>query len=424
MLGFQYIMNTGLKRLFHLLRWSERYVRTDMVYLTGSGFWLNLNFAFVSVFALLLSIAFANLLSKNEFGIYQYVLAISSLLTALTYSGMNNAIARAVARGQEGTLAASIPKQLIWNLFPGTLACLIGAYYLFQGNMVLGIGMIAVGLTLPLSATFNSYLSFLNASRRFKIASLYTISGNAVYYLLIFVCIFLFPEALPLILVNLIVNALVACYLYWRTVRTYKPNSAVDPDALSYGRHLTFISVFSTAAAHVDKILVFQFFGAAPLASYALATLLPDRLVGAFKPLLVAAFPKFSRRSFNELQEGLPWKIAVIVLVTSIGAAAYSLFAPFLLSLFYPEYPEIIPFSQLYAFTFIATAGHLCSVALTAHKKLKELYTHTIASSLGQIVLMVVGVMLWGLWGLIIARVLSAALFGAIGLLLVQRERV
>jgi O-antigen/teichoic acid export membrane protein len=119
----------------------------------------------------------------------------------------------------------------------------------------------------------------------------------------------------------------------------------------------------------------------------------------------------------------LPWKIVMIVLATGLGAAAYALVAPLLLSLFYPEYPEIIPFSQLYAFTFVATTGHICSVALTAHKKLKELYAHTITSSIGQILLMVAGVVLWGLWGLVIARVASAAMFGAIGFLLVQRAR-
>ncbi|MGH7174938.1 MAG: hypothetical protein ACREGR_01095, partial [Minisyncoccia bacterium] len=86
------------------LRWSEKYTKTDMVYLAGAGFWSNLNFVIVSVFALLLSIAFANFLPKDVFGLYQYLLSLSALLTAITLASMNFAVSQSVARGFEGDL--------------------------------------------------------------------------------------------------------------------------------------------------------------------------------------------------------------------------------------------------------------------------------------------------------------------------------
>ena len=414
-------MNLLKDRFVALLRWSERYTKTDMVYLTGSGFWLNLNFVFVSVFALLLSVAFANLLPKTEFGVYQYLLAIGSLLTAFTFSGMNNAITRAVARGYEGTLKQSIPLQLYWNLVPAVLAFGIGGYYLIQGNSVLGIGALAIGVTIPITASFNSYQAYLQGTKRFKQVTFYILSGNALYYLAIFAGIFLIPEALPLVLINLVVNALVALCLYFHTIRTFPPNEQIDSEAVPYARHLTLISVLATIAQHIDKMLVFQFAGATALASYALAILLPDRLVGIFKPLLVAAFPKYAERPFAEIRESLLWKSLLVFLVTT--AILYALFAPLVLSFLYPEYTEIIPFSQVYAFTFIATVGHLGSVALTTHRKLRELYTHSITASLSQIALMLIGITFWGLWGLIIARVCSTLIFAAIGLILVQRAK-
>ena len=43
--------------LIRLLRWSEKYTKTDMVYLAHTGFWSNLNAFFTAFLSLLLYIA-------------------------------------------------------------------------------------------------------------------------------------------------------------------------------------------------------------------------------------------------------------------------------------------------------------------------------------------------------------------------------
>jgi O-antigen/teichoic acid export membrane protein len=202
-----------------------------------------------------------------------------------------------------------------------------------------------------------------------------------------------------------------AVVFYKRTVKSFPPNTEEDPGAFSYGRHLSGMNVLGTVATNLDKLLVFQFLGAASLASYALAILLPDRLAGGFKPLFLTAFPRFAKRSLTEIRHSIVQKTGLVLLVATLASVLYAIIVPSLIYLVYPNYAEIIPYSQVYAFTFIATAGHLATTALMAHKRLKELYLLNTILPLTQIAMLIVGITFWGLWGVIIARVIYSLLF-------------
>ena len=59
--------------VYTFLRKTEKYTKTDMVYLASGGFWLSIKTALSILIALSLSIAFANLLPKETFGEYKYI---------------------------------------------------------------------------------------------------------------------------------------------------------------------------------------------------------------------------------------------------------------------------------------------------------------------------------------------------------------
>lgn len=416
-------MNALKNVLVRLLSAGDRRVRFDLSYVVASSFWINLNFVFVSACSLALSVAFAYFLPKEEYGTYQYILAIAAFLTAFTFTGMNSAIAQAVARGREGVLRSTLRTQLLWNMLPGGVAILMSGYYLLHGNEVLAFGTLCVGLTLPVINAYNSYTAFLTGRKQFQKASLYAIAGNTCYYVLIFGSIFLVPTAGPLVAVNLFTSALIAFVLYRRTIRTFKPNNEKDTEAVSYGRHLSIMNVLGVIANSIDKVLVFHFMGAATLAAYGLATLLPERLAGGFKAVLLAALPRFTEHDLASIRGSIGAKLGLAAGATLTCALIYYLAAPFVLSFLYPAYAEIIPYSQVYALTFTNTVGQLIVIAFLAHKRLRELYVLNTAVPLFQIVAQVAGILFWGLWGLIIARVLSSLLSALIGILLLRSVR-
>lgn len=416
-------MPTTENRFTRFLRWSERYTKTDMVFLAESGFWLNLNFVFVSLFSFLLSVAFANLLTKTEYGTYQYVLSISSLLAAFTFSGFNTAIIQATARGFEGTLRASMRPQLLWNIVPALAALAWSGYYALLGNPVLALGIACVGLSLPIVNTFNSYSAFLSGKQEFRIQSLYAIAGSAAYYACIFGAIFLVPRALPLVVVNLVVTAAASVFFYVRTIRRFKPGPATDPEALPYARHLSLMNALTMTANQVDNILVFHFLGAANLALYSIASLLPERLGSVFKPALLAAIPRFAQRGLMAVRGNIGRRLFLLFLATLIAAVAYALVAPLFFRLVYPAYGDAIPYSQLYALTFVSFVGSLVNSAFFAHRKVRELYVLNSAVPLFQIALQAISIIFFGLWGLIGAKVVSSAVSSLVGVALMYRSR-
>ncbi len=96
------------------------------------------------------------------------------------------------------------------------------------------------------------------------------------------------------------------------------------------------------------------------------------------------------------------WMFMASILI--IGT--YILVAPYLYLFLFPAYAVAIPYSQIYILSLFGMIVHPAASYLAAKKKVKQLYINTIVNAFLQMGLMTVGVIFWGLWGLIIARVI------------------
>ena len=161
-------MSTFRERLYRFLRWSERYTKTDMVYLFTTGVWGNLGAFSVSFFSFILYIAFAHFLSKETYGTYQYLLSLAGIVGNFTLTGMNTAVTQAIARGYEGVFYKAMRLQYKWNIVPTLGTWAFSAYYLWHGNMTLGFGLFMIGLFTPLLNTFNTFSAILGGKKRLQ----------------------------------------------------------------------------------------------------------------------------------------------------------------------------------------------------------------------------------------------------------------
>jgi len=416
-------MSDTKKRFISFLRFTERYTKTDMVYLATSGFWVNVSSITITLFSLALYIVFARFLPKEVYGTYQYLLSLSAIIGTFTLSGMNTAVARAVARGHEGTYRASIAMQLKWALIP-CIGALIGAlYYAIQGNMLLAIGLFLIGVATPFVTAFNTYGAFLTGKKDFRRLFLYNFSLNVPYYGGLILAAFYFKSALVLLAVNLAVNAIVLALLYRQTLRTFKPNDEVDAETFSYGKHLSAMGIFSALIGQIDNVLVFHYLGAVDLAIYSLATAIPDRIAGFSRFFSLTSAPKFANKSEEEIRSSIGPKLLKLTFVALIGAFLYMFVAPFLFTFFFPQYVTSIPFSMLYAFGMVGTAGGVALSALSSQQRTKDLYVFNIVTPIIQLSLQLGGVLLYGLWGLVFGKTLSTLLTSLFSVFLLLRNR-
>lgn len=415
-------MMGNIKNRIHSYFRADSDSRSDASYFLSSGFWLNANSGVTLLLSFGISIAYANFLPKETYGTYQYLLSLFSIISAFTLSGMNAAITRAVARGYEGSLRASLAPQLKWNAVSTFISFGFAGYYLFQGNVVLSLGSLCIAIAVPLITAFNSYAAFLTGKKSFHTLFIYSSLSSVAYYSCMFVTIVYFPSALTLIFVNLFVTALGAVILYAKTIRTFKPAPETDPDLLTYGKHLTVMNTFGTVVGQLDNILVFHFLGPVQLATYSFATLIPEKLSGFLKNLTNSALPRFAEQRFTNVRSKL-WKSTLFLgILVLLGIAAYIVIAPVFFGYIYPRYLDAVSYSQLFSLTLFAALGNYVGASLLAHRRIRRLYALNTLTPIVQLVFQVIGILGWGLWGLVIGRVLTTLFFVLLSLPLVWLE--
>ncbi len=394
-------------KIYSLLRLSEKYTKTDMVYLAKGGTWLIIGQLASSASAFLLAIAFANLLPKETYGIYKYVLSISSMLTIFSLSGINTSITRTVAKGFEGSFIPSLKTKIKWGLIGSLVSLFLAGYYFWNDNTTLTFGFLITAVFLPLMDSFNLYISLLIGQKKFKTLSSYNIVTKIIITIAMVVTLFV-TKNIFLILFTYFISYTAVRFIFLKiTIRKTKLNTNKDSSTISYGKHLTIMDAISTVAAQIDKILTFHFLGAAQLAIYSFALAMPEQIKSILKNLKSLALPKFSQGSPQEIKKTIFKKMAKFSLLISLIVIIYILLAQYIFKIFFPQYTDSILYSQIFSISLITASSILLSSFLKAQKAKKQLYKLNILSPIITIALLVYFVYFYGIMGIIIAKVLS-----------------
>jgi O-antigen/teichoic acid export membrane protein len=417
-------MNARIKGSLHtaLMR-AGAWLKTDMYALVKSGFWLNLNFLTSALLSLLFSVIVAHFLSKDVYGTYQYVLSLAGIIGVFSLTGMNSAVTRAVARGNEGAMKQSIPIQLAWGTVSLLIALGTGMYYYLHGNSELALSLAAIGFLQPIANAANTYAPFLNGRKNFRALYWYDTVSNIIYVVSMALTILYGPHVLYLVFVYFFGTMLVDVGLYLYTLVAYKPNDKTDDETMRYGAHLSAINILGTIASKIDSVLVFHFLGPVELAIYSFAKIIPTRMGELTKVFGTIAMPNFAARSHSDILATLVRKTLLLALFGAALAVAYSLIAPLFFHIFFPAYEGSVVYSQVFSWSLIAGASNITTAVLLSQKMQKRLYVLNIVNPTVQLVLLFVFLYWMGLWGAIISRVVWA-LFSVLFTLYLATKKV
>lgn len=392
-------------RFISILRWSEKYTKTDMVYLVTSSFWMNSNTIITTILSFILYIAFANLIPKEIYGEYQFIISIGSVIGAITLTGINSAITQAVARNKEGSFKKSIPIQLRWGILPSIISLFISAYYFLNNNPAIATSVMVVGILIPVLNAFNTYSAFILGKKDFKRAFFYGQILNFSYYPIMIFSLFFVRTSFALVAINFLVNTTLSIILYFLTIRFYKPNNQEDPETINFGKHVSLANILGTITLQLDNVLVFHFLGAIPLAIYAFATNIPDRFNGLFKNITNAALPKFSEKPLSELKNTIIQKTFRFTIFVLFGSIIYIILAPFLFQILFPQYESSLRLSQAYSLVLVlGSLLYLPGQLLIATKSYKEIYKYCLVNSIINTLCMFFGIYYFGFLGLIFGK--------------------
>ncbi len=404
LLYMQHIKN----RLYKLLRKSEKYTKTDMIYLTRGSFWSILAQIVVSIAIFAFAIIVARYLPKDVYGQYKYIIALVAILSTFSLTGLGTSVFQSVARGFDSSLYKGFWTNIRWSalIFLGALA--LGVYYLFQGNFTLAIGIFIGGSLSPFLTSANMASIFLNAKKDFRRTALYFGITETLFSIgALIITVLLTHNVLILVAVYFLSNTLATLFLYKRVTYIYKPDSTkIDPGMLTYAKHLSLMGILSGVAGRIDQVLLFHFVGPIQLAVYSFAVAIPDQTKGPLKMLNTMIQAKFVTQSDESIRSSMKNKMFWLALSSITFVIIYILIAPYFYGFFFPNYTDAVLYSQIYAVSLIGIIVAPASSYLIAKKKVHEQYANSIVVSIAQIVFMLVGVIIWGFLGLVIARVL------------------
>ncbi len=395
------------KRFVQVLRWSERYTKTDMVYLTKEGGLLGLGQGVTALAGFITALCFANFLSKEIYGTYKFVLSVTALLSITTLSGMGVAVTRAVARGFDGTLDAAVRTKIQWGLLGSVGGLVAASYYYLQGNTLLAISFFVVALFLPVMEAFGIYDSFLQGKKAFGTSIRYSVFSKIVSTLSTIGVLFFTDNIFALLLGYFLPFTLIRFIFLTRTRRLYKQNDLQEHDVDVFGKHLSVMGVLSTIANQLDKLLVFSLLGSVELAVYAIASAPVDQIKGLVDSISRIALPKFSQQDTSDIRHTIWRRMSLLLIGLGALSVVYWLAAPFLFKILFSQYAQYTSLSQVFGLSIISFALFIPLQVLQGRQKTKPLYALNVTTSVVQIVLSVLGVLFFGLIGVIVARVLA-----------------
>jgi len=417
-------LKTKLKRI---LRWSERYARTDMLYLARGGFWTSLNFVVTGLSSLLLAVAFANLVPKETYGTYRYILSIAGAFGFLSLSGMNAAVTRAVARGHDGALPESVRVQMRWNLLYTLTLAAAGAYYLVRHDAVaLGVSLLILGALTPPAWAYATYSAFLSGKKAFKRSAQLSILGTSLYVLVMIVGIVFGRTAVWIVAAYAVGTLVVYALLYALTIAEFRPGAIEEGERhemIGYGKHLSLLNVVAVVAQQIDNIVVFKFVGPAELAVYAFANLMPERLRKFAKTGMGILVPKLAEKDLKDVVRSLRLRFLQSFSLGALAAGAYWIIAPFVFRWLFPQYANSVYASRLVGLN-LAFALPLTYIAYVfqAQKMLRQIYASSLVGNVARAAMIVAGGWYAGMLGVILGKLAGGAFCALFSYLLLERS--
>ncbi len=396
-------------RLIQLLRSFEHFTKTDNVYLAKNGTLLICTQAVSVLNGFVLYILISHFLTKEIYGQYKYFLSLFSLFSLTTFTGMEVAVLRAVAQGNDGAVEAGFKRKLMGGAIGSLLSCLAAAYYTYNGRADLALALIMMAIFAPWIYAANVYSSAFSGKKKFSSYTKINIATTLLAFVFMAIAFITVRNPVWLFLAFLVTSStsLIAYYIARQTLT----NTNIGKDTFSFGTHLTKLDILGTIANNIDGILIFHFLGATSLAIYTFAIIPVEQMKGFLKSVQSIAMPKFSINSIAHTRTTIQRKIKLFMLGIAILMAVYILLAPSFFKFFFPAYTESILYSQVYCLSLIFAMPASLLVTLFMAKGLKKETTlfNVINYSI-QIILLIFGAWLYGLWGAIAARTISRVL--------------
>lgn len=387
----------------------EKKFRFDARYFIKGGFWLTTTQGFVVLSGLVTTALFAHFLSPEQYGIYKYLIGLAAIFATFSLTGLGQSIFQTAAKKYLGFYRETFKLNALYNIGVIASAALGGTYYLINENLTLGVGCFLIAFLQPLINQFQYIPAVLNGTKRFKEATLQQIFRTLFVTTASLIALFFTANILILFATYLTAQA-IGSFISERYHRPQDP-TPTPPDIfqkyISYAKHTSVRNTIGILAQRLDTVIVFTQLGAAELATYAIAMVIPEQIKGSLKSLSTLLLSKYASTTHHQIHTSglLKRSLQLIVLLIFI-TASYFFLSPYVYEIIFPQYPSAISLTQLYSLVFVTYVVYLPYSLLSVQLAEKQLYLLNIGGSIFQTILFILIIPTMGIVGAILVKLI------------------
>jgi O-antigen/teichoic acid export membrane protein len=419
------MFETLKKPLYRLLRSTEKYTKTDMVHFFSANFWLNFSRIISVGTGMTLTVAFANLLTPEQFGTYKYVIAAAGLFATFSLNGLTIAVTRAAAQGKFHVIPAVVRSGALWSMPASIAAFGVSVYYFSQGNNDLGFAFLFIAINNSFSNGIGTTKGVWFAAGKFKVGTLLGLPKIIVPFIIILLTIVITENIVWILLAYFLSNLLLSFFGYWLMEWWFKIKKSKEDvsDTIKFGKQMTVLGFLQLASGQIDQLLLWHFVGPVGLATYALALGPVREAQGLLNNFLTVLFPKIASKTESEVHTTLPTRLWQMFFVSAALTVLYIATVPFLFTYLFPKYMAAVVVSQVLALTILFQLKGIVDVFFTAHGKVWDRSRVILISQAIEFGLFLGLIPFLGLWGAVTATVLSEIVAAIIYILIYIKAR-
>lgn len=341
------------EKVFKLLVDTQKYTQLDHIYLAKSGFWISA-FNVLSIgLGIVTTIIFTRFSNKITYGYYQYIIAAVSTIWILSLPGINTAIIKSVAKGNNGSLLLGLRHKLRFSLWGTLVLTASAAFFLyFKHDSLFAKLFLVAAIFYPVHTSFSCLFSFFIAKKRFRELTIWQSISRIWGVITLALAILLVKNIFWIILVYFVASSIFNLVLYFWLLKKEVLSGESESSVISYGRELTLSNVLPQLLGNFDRMVLPVFLGVEALAVYTVAVKIPDTIKGFSSSFDSVFIPKFVDKQGGVLLKKIQniW----IILVFILGVVICALIMPWAMRfLFGRGYENAIIVSQVYLLMLI-----------------------------------------------------------------------
>lgn len=258
------------------------------------SFWVSFRYGIVTITSFTLSIFFARLVSKETYGMYQYVLSALALFSVLSLPGLTYASLKSVVAGDSKAVARGVMISFLLSLV-GSLALLCFAgFKIWSGETIIGWALLVGALFLPFFYAPSAWYTYYHGRKMYRLVEvLLAISTLSVFGALT-IALWLGSGVSWLLAVYLGMTSAYSWGFFFLAKKKYDKEGEGKVN-MRFALIVTIQKFVLGAADSIPIVLMGTFFGYAATALFQIASAPIVLLTGYLGALLTLRLPGFFR---------------------------------------------------------------------------------------------------------------------------------